>query len=265
MLIQVAQGFELSLFRWKSIVTKFFVGFDNYIWLFKSDVFWKSLGLTMLYMLVTTVASIVIGFTLGYFIYLNLRGRGFFRTVFFIPTVLASVAVGYIWKYIYSPSIGIGGQLMSLLGFDPLAGPLSEGSTAIWAVMIVHVWANVGVQVMMFNAGFNGISEDVLEYATLDGCVGWKMVYHMMIPMSWDVVKMIIILQVIGSLRAFDLIFVMTGGGPNHATEILPMSMYTQAFVNLKFGEGSAIAVVIFVLCMGLTMLLRKILKKELL
>lgn len=105
--------------------------------------------------------------------------------------------------------------------------------------------------------------QDVLEMATIDGASGIKLIWHMVIPLVWDIAKMVIILQLTGSLRAFDLVYVMTKGGPNHATELLPMHMFVHAFENFNIGIGSAVAVCIFILSMFFTVLLRVLMKRE--
>ncbi len=261
---QVFDAFKLSLYEWDSITTKHFAGLKNYAWLLTDGNFLNSLKLTLIYMVATTLGSLVIGFTFGYFIYVGLRGSKGFRVVYFIPTVLSGVAVSYIWKYLFSPDIGITRGLMAMLGYGENISPLGVPETAFAASIFVALWSSIGIQVMMFNSAFNNISEEVLEYAALDGCTGWRLVRYMIMPLSWDVVKMILILKVIDAFRAFDLIFVMTQGGPYHSTETLPMYMYLVAFENLEFGRGNAIAVAIFLICMVITVLLRKILKKPL-
>jgi raffinose/stachyose/melibiose transport system permease protein len=104
---------------------------------------------------------------------------------------------------------------------------------------------------------------EVLESASVDGASGWRMQVYMIIPLSWEIIKTVIILQIIGALRSFDLIFVMTTGGPNHATEVLPMHLFVNAFQNFELGKGSVVAVIIFVLAMGITMSLRKVMFRE--
>jgi raffinose/stachyose/melibiose transport system permease protein len=116
---------------------------------------------------------------------------------------------------------------------------------------------------MLFYAGFMNMPEDVLEMATIDGASGFKLIWHMVIPLVWDITKMVIILQITGSLRAFDLVYVMTKGGPNHATELLTMNMFTHAFENFNIGKGSAVAVCIFILSMSLTLILRRLMARE--
>ena len=115
----------------------------------------------------------------------------------------------------------------------------------------------------MFNAGFMNMPQDVIEMASIDGAAGFKMIWHMVLPLAWEITKTVIILQMIGALRSFDLIFIMTTGGPNHATEVLPMHMFVHAFQNFNIGLGAVVAVVIFVLAMSLTMTMRALMQRE--
>jgi raffinose/stachyose/melibiose transport system permease protein len=215
-------------------------------------------------MIGTSVLQLVIGFTVGYLLYFMLPGYRFFRIILFMPAVLASVAVGFVWQYIYSPAFGLLKPIMDLFGLGRYyIPPLSSENLALLSIILAQTWASVGIQIMMYNAAFMGIPQDVIEAAIVDGVSGFKMISKMIFPLSLEVGKIIIILQVIGSLRAFDLVFVMTKGGPNHATELLSMSVYQTAFERFKFGEGNAIAVFIFILCILATVLLQKLLRTE--
>jgi raffinose/stachyose/melibiose transport system permease protein len=178
--------------------------------------------------------------------------------------MLMTVAVGYIWGYIYSPAIGILKPLMQAVGLGKYyIPPLADSRTALFFMILAQAWNSTGIQMMLFNAGFMNMPEEVIEMSTIDGVYGWRKIFYIVIPLSWEVTKTVIILQLTGALRAFDLIFVMTGGGPNHATEVLPVYMFVQAFQNFNIGYGTVAAVVIFVLSMGLTMSLRKIMGQE--
>jgi raffinose/stachyose/melibiose transport system permease protein len=215
-------------------------------------------------MLGTTVLQVTIGFLFGYFLYLQLKGYRFFKTVYFVPVVMATIAVGAIWGTIYSPTFSAFKPIVEAFG-GTYQSPLAQPGSALWAIIIAHTWHYAGIQIMLFHAGFMNMPQDVIEMASIDGASGLKMIYHMILPLAWEITKAVIILQVIGSLRAFDLVFVMTKGGPNNATAVLPMHMFMRAFENFQIGLGSVVAVVIFVLAMGLTVLLRKIMGREVL
>jgi len=263
-LYPIGQSVVLSTFKWDTLASSRFVGLENYKSVFESQLFWKSLGNSLIFMVSTTFLQVILGFTLGYMVYLQLRGYRFYKVVFFIPTVLPSVAVGFIWNYIYSPGMGLLKPFMAAIGqADKYIPPLSSPALALIAVIIAQTWNSCGVQVILFNSGFMNMPHEVIESATIDGASGMKMIYHMVIPLSWDIIKMVIILQTVGALRAFDLVYVMTGGGPNHSTELLPLHLFVNSFQNFNIGYGNVVAIIIFVMAMLLTMGMKKIMYKE--
>ena len=141
--------------------------------------------------------------------------------------------------------------------------PIADPKLALYALVFAQVWSGLGIQVILFNSGFMNIPTEVVESARLEGATGWKLIKYMIIPMSWDITKMVIILQTIGALRSFDLIYVMTAGGPNHSTEVLPMHLFVNAFQNFNLGYGNVIAVVLFVLAMIITVVMRKVMERD--
>lgn len=264
LLYPLMQGIVLSFYSWPTLSTKYFSGFRNYIDVFNTSLFWKSLKNSLIFMASTTVLQVILGYIIGYLVYLQFRGHRFFKTVFFMPNVLTTVAVGFVWGYIFSPSIGILKPLMTAVGLGQYyMSPLAVPNLAIAAIVIAQVWNQVGVQIILFNSGFMGLNEEVLESASIDGASGFRMHRSMIIPLSWPVIQTIIILQIVGSLRSFDLIWVMTMGGPNHATEVLPLHLFVNAFSYFKLGYGSVIGVLILILSLGFTVIVRKVMRRD--
>jgi raffinose/stachyose/melibiose transport system permease protein len=264
LLYPLGQGIVLSFYKWPTLTQKVFGGFSNYIEVFKAALFWKSLKNSLIFMLATTVLQVGLGYILGYLVYLQLSGHRFFKTIFFMPNVLTSVAVGFVWGYIFSPSIGILKPLMTAAGLgEYYISPLAVPNLALTAIIIAQVWNQVGIQIVLFNSGFMGLNEEVLESASLDGVSGIKMHTCMIIPLSMPILKTVIILQIVGSLRSFDLIWIMTMGGPNHATEVLPLHLFVNAFSYFKLGYGSVIGVIIFIMAIGITGLLRFLMRQD--
>ncbi|HEY5584816.1 MAG TPA: sugar ABC transporter permease [Ruminiclostridium sp.] len=263
-LYPIGQSVVLSTFKWDTLASSRFVGLENYVTVFESRLFWKSFTNSLIFMVATTALQVIIGFILGYLVYLQLKGYRFFKVMYFVPTVLPSVAVGFIWNYIYSPGMGLLKPFMVAIGqAENYMPPLASPTLALIAIIIAQTWHSCGVQVILFNSGFMSMPNEVIESATIDGAGGIKMIYHMVIPLSWDIIKMVIILQAVGALRSFDLVYVMTGGGPNHSTELLPLHLFVNSFQNFNLGYGNVIAVLIFVLAMTITLGLRKIMYKE--
>ena len=254
----------MSFFQTETLHTSHFAGFSNYIRVFSSTLFWKSLRVSLIFILLTTLLQVVLAFLFGYLVYLQLPGYRIYKALLFMPTILPSVATGFIWSYIYSPSMGVLKPLMKAIGLGKYyVSPISDPKMALYAIIFAQIWAGVGTQVILFNSGFMGISSEVIESAKLDGATGWKLVKTMIIPLSWDVIKMVIILQTIGALRSFDLVYVMTAGGPNHSTEVMPMHLFVNAFQNFNLGYGNVIAVILFVMAMLLTVGMRKLMQRE--
>lgn len=258
LLYPLQQGLVLSFYRWPTLVTREFTGLDNYRSVFNNPFFWRSLNTTFRFMFFTTLIQVILGYTIGYALYLKLRGHRFFKALFFLPVVLTTVSVAFIWSNMFSPAMGVLRPLMEGLGLGHLYfSPLARPATALWPVIIAQVWSQMGIQVILFYSGFMGINEEVLESAAIDGASGLRIHFSMIIPMSKPIFRTILILQMVGVLRIFDLVWVMTMGGPVHSTEILPLHLFVNAFHNLRLGYGSVIGVIILVLALSITLIIR--------
>jgi len=263
--VPVAQSLVLSTFRWVTLSKTVFAGLDNYKGISADKLFWNSLRVSLTYAASVTVINVCVGFVLGYLLFMKLRFYRAFKILFFMPTVLTTVAVGFIWSYIYSPEVGLFKVVAQILKNRDLMPPLADPKLAMIFVIIAGSWHNVGIPMILFNACFVGLPPELLESAEIDGATGWRKIVSMIIPLSWEVLKTNVILQLVAALRSFDLVFAMTRGGPIHATELLPLYMYTTAFDMMNLGHGAVVAVVILVLCMGLTIILRRVMKREVL
>ena len=264
LLTPLLQGIVLSTYKFITINQRVFVGIKNYIGIFNQPSFWNSMKNTAIFTVGTVSIQIVVSFIIGYFIYMQPRFYKFYRTIFFIPAILSPVAIGFVFGYMVSPAFGLLKGVMDAIGIGALyLPPLAYPSTALITLIFVNTWQGVAIPTMMFNAGLMNIPEEVIESASLDGASGWKMIYYMIIPLVREIGKTIVILQLVGAIRSFDLVYIMTGGGPMHSTELLPMNMFVQAFQNYNFGYGNAIAVVIFTLCLTITLFFRRLLAGE--
>ena len=243
----------MSMLKSDTLHSSHFAGLENYISVFESTLFWKSMKISIIFIIVTTIFQVILGFFYGYLVYLQPKGYRIYKILLFIPNVLPSVASGFIWSYIYSPSMGVLKPLMEGMGLgEYYISPIADPKMALYAVIFAQIWCGLGVQVILFNSGFMNIPSEVIESARLDGATGWKMIK-----------TMVIILQTIGALRSFDLIYVMTSGGPNHSTEVLPMHLFVNAFQNFNLGYGNVVAVVLFVLAMIITAVMRKVMERD--
>ena len=263
MLVPSFEAFVLSLFKWNSFRTRLFVGLANYQWLFQDRIFRRSLFDTVEYMVVNVPLQVVTAYILAYLLYLRLTGYRVFRFVFFVPVVLLTVGVGIFADTVFSPWFGPFGKLFHFLGLT-YNDPLANSKTAIFFVILVDWWKWLGTKIMLFYAGFQNISEEVIEAAKLDGASGARLLFNIIVPLSWEILTMVIVLMIIGSLKVFDMLFVMTQGGPNHSTEVLTIYLYNTAFSQQNFGGASSVAVVLFVVIIFITMLMRRLFQRDL-
>jgi len=257
----VISAFYLSGFRWYGFGEKIFVGFDNFRRLFLSRTFLLSLSVTVRYMLINVPLQITVAYVLAYLLYRKVGPFKFFRFVFFMPCVLLSVVVGYTLSVLLSPWFGVG-ALFKTLGLH-YTNPLTDPKLALYGVIFGDFWQWLGIKIVLFYAGFQDLPADILEAATLDGASEMQRFTRIVIPLTWDTIVTVTTLLLIGSLRVFDLVFIMTGGGPNHATETLSIHLFNLAFDQMDFGAGSAVAVVLFLISFLFTVVLRRVARRE--
>ena len=259
--VPIVSSVYFSFFRWDVISPMKFIGLDNYTRMFTQDnVFGVGVRNMLLLLAVSLALQLGLGFVLAVFLSGRLRGKEWFKNVFFAPAVISSVAVGMMWTFIYDPSMGIINALLQAAGLEAWARPwLSEPKTAMWAIAIVTSWQFVGYTMILFIAAIQNISADIFEAARIDGATGWKVVKHITLPLVKPITKVNTILISIGSLKFFDLIFVMTGGGPANRTQVLASYLYYRSFDQSEYGYGDAMAVVLLVMCLVVTVIINKL------
>jgi len=245
-----------SFFEWNGISDKVFIGMDNYTKMLNDDVFWISLKNNAWVVLASVFIQIPLGLIMALFLFAPIRGIRFFNGIYFIPFLMSTVAVGILWRLMYDPINGTINQLINFLGFENIAW-LSDKNTAIFSVLLVIVWQFAPFYMILFKAGIVGISEEMYEAADIDGANYLQKFAKITLPLLAPTIVTSSILAIVGSLKSFDLFYIMTGGGPNHGTEILGTYMYKQAFVNFNMGYGSAIAFVMFILALVVVIIIQ--------
>jgi ABC-type sugar transport system permease subunit len=211
-------------------------------------VFQQSLVNTVLFTIVAVVLLVGIGFGLAVLVADQRRGRTLLRLVFFAPFVLAPVAVGAVWSYLYAPFFGIVPVLGDAIGVDAqTVAPLSDARTALWAILIAFVWRFTGFAMVIYLAGMQNLPREYQEHALLEGASRGQRLRSVSWPLLWPQTFVIVLLATIGSLRMFDMVWVMTEGGPAHATETVATNVYTTAFRFLDIGYAQAMAMVLLV------------------
>lgn len=244
----------LALHRWSPIdPIKPFVGIDNFTALARDPLVWISLRNTVLYSLHVPVAMAI-----ALAIALALQHRStttrIARAVFFLPYVSSVVAVALVWQWMYHADFGLLNYLLSFLGVAPVDW-LGNPKTALVAVMIVSIWVQVGYQMVVFLAGLQGIPQVYLDAARVDGATAWQRFRYVTIPLLRPVTLFVLVTGVITSFQVFTLIYVLTDGGPLHATDVIVYRIYQMAWEFLQFGGASALSLVLFVLLLGATWL----------
>ena len=249
------QTIVYSTMNWDGINNMTFIGLGNYLEMFKNDVFQASMFRTLQWALIQGVVQISIALFIANLLRVNIRGAIFFRSVFFIPVVISSAAICLMFVIMYDNDIGLVNAFLRMVGLSSLTHIwLGEASTAFYAAIAVPIWQGVGMYMVILISGLQGIPEELYESAMLDGANAWKSFWHITVPLLWPIIQICIILTVSGALKNFDYIYILTGGGPGSATHVLATFMYDKAFVGMRFGYGSGVSVMIFLLGIVFTM-----------
>jgi len=245
----LAYGIVLSVHDTTGFRLETFVGVDHYVRAIVGDaVFQQSLVNTVLFTIVAVVLLTGVGFGLAVLMADQRRGRTLLRLVFFAPFVLAPVAVGAVWSYLYAPFFGIVPVLGDAIGVDAqTVAPLADADTALWAILIAFVWRFTGFAMVIYLAGMQNVPREYHEHALLEGASRGQRLRSVSWPLLWPQTFVIVLLATIGSLRMFDMVWVMTEGGPAHATETVATNVYTTAFRFLDIGYAQAMAMVLLV------------------
>lgn len=248
--------FIYSFYDWDGMGVGTYVGLQNYLDLLKDAIFWKSLTNNTWVVLTSVFAQIPLGLIMALMLFAPIKGIKFFSSIYFFPFLMSTVAVGLLWVLMFDPINGLINQLVNVFGFENIAW-LSEPNTALFAVLLVIVWQFAPFYMILFKAAIVGIPEELYEAAEIDGASSITKFFHITFPLLMPTIVSSSILAIVGSLKAFDIFYIMTGGGPNHGTELLGTYMFKQAFINFNMGYASAIAFVMFFLALLVTILIQ--------
>lgn len=243
-------SFILSFTDWNLISKPKIVGLENYIGLFKDPVFYQVLWNTLYYALITAIFSIILPLVLAVALNGKIKGSGFFKTAYFIPFVTPMIVIGIVWAWIFDPNYGI---LNWVLGVGDNIKWLYDKNYAMPALIIVSVWKNIGYNMVIFLAGLQAIPESINEACEIEGATGIKRFFLVTLPLLSPTVFFVSIMTTISSFHVFDLIYLMTEGGPENSTSVMVYWIYKQAFEFFNIGKASAIAYVLFVIILSLT------------
>lgn len=236
------------------------VGLDNYIRVFKDPIFYKALGNNIIWILFTIFIPVMLGLIFAVILTQKfVKGKFIYRLTYFMPNVVSLVAVGIVWGWIYNPEFGVMGNMFRSLGLNGLADIdyLGDEKLVIWFLLIAGSWTCYGFNMVVFLAGLQGIDSTYLEVARLEGANPVQKFFYVIVPLLKGTIVMLVSNSLIGSFKVFDLIYVMTKGGPYHSSEVIATYMYNSAFGMNEYGYGSSLAVilaVIIAICAGIFM-----------
>jgi raffinose/stachyose/melibiose transport system permease protein len=258
-LYPIISSFKLSLFDWNGVdPVKTFVGLKNYVALIHDsqvkNAVWKSIYWT----LGMSTIPVFLALSIAALLSQNIRGRLLYRTVFYMPVVMSTAAIGVIWTWIYNPFFGIINQVLKVSGIAPIPF-LGDPHWVMPSLFMTDTWSVFGFYMVIFLAAIQSIDPSVYDAAAVDGVNKFQEFIYITIPALGNTITLVVTLAIMKALKVFAIIWIMTQGGPYHASETIPLLMYSKAFEESKVGYGSAIAVVFTVIIMFLTVSFRKL------
>lgn len=243
-------SFILSFTQWNLINDISFVSLDNYISLFKSAEFWYVFKNTIVYAFSVTIVGTLIPLVLASVLHSKIIGKDFFKTSYFLPFITPMVVIALIWQWIFDPNIGILNYFLKIN-----VNWLYDENVAMLALIIVSVWKLIGYNIIIFLSGFASISEQVYEAANIDGASKIRTFFSITVPLLSPTIFFVLLITTISSFQVFDLIFLMTQGGPENSTNVLVYWLYKNAFEFFEIGKASAVAYILFIFIFILTMI----------
>lgn len=254
----------LSLYKWKGLGPRQFVGIKNFQNLVQDTLFWDALRHTFVFALFVTLGTVGIGFLLAMVISRRVWAWRVFRIGYYLPVMLSTVVVGKIWFRIYEYNDGLLNTLLRSIGLGLFALPwLADVKYVFAAIIVVPIWQYVGFPMIVCLAAIEGIPQDLHDAVTIDGANEWQRAAHLTFPLIRPVVASISILQVIFSLKAFDAIWVMGKGDPGGSASVLGTFLFRQSFEMQRYGYASAVAVVMFAIVFAVTYIYQRVVKIE--
>ncbi len=253
-------NFYLSFTSWNFFSpVKRFIGFRNYVNILNSKFFWDTLANTMIYTIGSTVISVILGFIFAVLLFRKSSGAGsFFKTIFFIPNITTASAMAILWIWIFDPEFGLSGQLFSLLGTDS-PNWLMEPNLAMMIIISLSVWRSAGYVMLIYISGLTSIPAELYNAAKVDGATGFQQLRFITFPLLSPTTLFLLMTSVISAMQVFDIVAVMTGGGPFGSTTVLNLYIYQKAFGESKAGYAAALSILLFLLILSFTIVQKKL------
>ena len=247
--------FYIAFTKWSAFGSPQFTGLENFERLIGDKIFWTSFGNTLYYSAIHIPVTFVVSLSLALLLNEKMRGRAFFRSAAFFPYFTSIVAVAQVWNMLFSPEFGPVNQLLRFIGLENTPDWVASSTWAMPAVIIVGIWRDAGYFMLLFLAGLQSINPELHEAAKMDGANWLERIFNVTIPGLRPTMFFVTVMLTINSFKVLDLILVMTGGGPGNSTLVLSQYIYRMGFERNDFGYASTISVVLFALCMVVTII----------
>lgn len=263
-IIPIFISFYYSFMSWNGFSEMEFVGIRNYIAVFNDSIFWLSLRNNILVVLASVFGQIPIALGLALLLNRKIKGAKFFRTIGFLPVVISTVVISITWRMIYNSEYGMINNFLENIGLGFLQQNwLGNPTYAMYAIAVVIIWQFIGLYFIIFLSALQTVPNEMYEAAELDGATEWQRTRFITLPTIKNIILIAVVLCVSGSLKTFDLIYVMTGGGPAHSTEVMATYMYIETFQGLRYGYGSTISVLIFFFSFTIILIVGRLFKSK--
>jgi ABC-type sugar transport system permease subunit len=248
-LLPLAQSIQISTWKWNGLGEPTFIGLDNFTRLLNDPLFIGAFRNTALWLIVAVTVPTILGLLLAVLLDRPLRGSRFYKSAFYLPIALSLVVVGQVWIWIYQPDWGLLNSVLEAVGLGAFTQAwLGNPSTSLAAVIVAWCWQQTALSLILYLAALTTIPKNLLEAASIDGATAWQQFRRIIVPLLRPASVVVIALAVINTLKGFDIVFILTKGGPFHTSDNLAMFMYSETFLKYSVGYGAAIAVALFVL-----------------
>jgi len=264
MVIPGMMEFFLSLTDWNGISAEYnVIGLRNFKQIFSDRVFYLAVRNTLVYSFLVVILQHTISLTMAVIINRGIKGERFYKTILFIPCLLSTIVVGLAFNFIYNPISGQLNFFLGKLGLVSLAKTnwLGDPKIALFSIIAVSVWQYVGYCMIIYMAGLKGIPKEIIEAADVDGANNWRMFRHIEFPSIAPAFTINTVLSIIGTLKAFEVVYAMTGGGPGNATDVIATYVYKVGFTSGRMGYGTAVSLILFLMIVAISFIQVKILK----
>jgi multiple sugar transport system permease protein len=251
----VAYSLLISFWEWNVVRPPTWVGLENYRYLLQDKEFLRSLRNTFQFVVGYIPGTLVVSLLIAWLLSLDIQFRKLYRSLFFFPTIVSIIVISEVWLWIYEPKFGILNYYLGKLGLPNNTAWLGDPDIAMWSIVIMSVWAAFGYYMVLFLAGLLGIDRTLYEAAAMDGANGVRQFWYITLPLLAPVTFLIVVMLIIGAFQVFGQIYVMTEGGPAHATDVVIYTIYTNAFDRFKMGRASAQAYVVGMIMLVLTLI----------